>query len=43
MQYLKRVFITKTIKDQYKVSFKYPLMNDVMRLIKEHNLEDYKY
>jgi uncharacterized YigZ family protein len=33
------VFITKTIKDQYKVSFKYPLMNDVMRLIKEHNLE----
>ena len=33
------VFITKTIKEQYKVSFKYPLMNDVMRLIKEHNLE----
>ena len=33
------VFVTKTIKEQYKVSFKYPLMNDVMRLIKEHNLE----
>ena len=33
------VFITKTIKEQYKVSFKYPLMNDVMRLIKEHKLE----
>jgi len=34
-----RVFITKTIKKQYKVSFKYPQMNDVMRLIKEHDLE----
>ena len=33
------LFITKTIKEQYKVSFKYPLMNDVMRLIKEHKLE----
>ena len=33
------IFVTKTIKEQYKVSFKYPLMNDVMRLIKEHNLE----
>ncbi len=33
------VFITKTIKKQYKVSFKYPQMNDVMRLIKEHDLE----
>jgi len=33
------VFVTKTIKEQYKVSFKYPLMNDVMRLIKEHKLE----
>ena len=33
------VFITKTIKEQYKVSFKYPLMNDVMRLVKEHDLE----
>ena len=33
------VFITKTVKEQYKVSFKYPLLNTVMRLIKEHNLE----
>jgi uncharacterized YigZ family protein len=31
--------ITKTIKEQYEVSFKYPQMNDVMRLIKEFNLE----
>ena len=33
------IFITKTIKEQYKVYFKYPLMNDVMRLVKEHDLE----
>ena len=33
------VFITKTIKEQYKVSFKYPLMNNVMRLVKEYDLE----
>ena len=33
------IFITKTIKEQYKVSFKYSQMNDVMRLIKEHDLE----
>tara|TARA_B100001142_G_scaffold95003_1_gene96819 strand:- start:36 stop:647 length:612 start_codon:yes stop_codon:yes gene_type:complete len=33
------VFITKTVKEQYKVSFKYPLLNTVMRLIKEHKLE----
>ena len=32
-------FITKTIKEQYVVSFKYPQMNDVMRLIKEFDLE----
>ncbi len=31
--------ITKTIKEQYVVSFKYPQMNDVMRLIKEFDLE----
>ena len=31
--------ITKTIKEQYKVSFKYPQMNDVMRLVKEFDLE----
>ena len=33
------VFITETVKEQYKVYFKYPQMNDVMRLIKEHELE----
>ena len=33
------LFITRIVKEQYKVSFKYPLMNDVMRLIKEYNLE----
>jgi len=33
------VFITETVKEQYKVYFKYPQMNDVMRLIKEHDLE----
>ena len=31
--------ITKTIKEQFAVSFKYPQMNDVMRLVKEYNLE----
>ena len=31
--------ITKTIKKHYEVSFKYPQMNDVMRLIKEFDLE----
>jgi uncharacterized YigZ family protein len=31
--------ITKTIKEQYEVSFKYPQMNDVMRLVKEYDLE----
>ena len=31
--------ITKTIKEHYEVSFKYPQMNDVMRLIKEFDLE----
>ena len=31
--------ITKTIKEQFVVSFKYPQMNDVMRLVKEYNLE----
>ncbi|MDC0201819.1 YigZ family protein [Flavobacteriales bacterium] len=33
------LFITRIVKEQYKVSFKYPLMNDVMRLIKEYDLE----
>jgi uncharacterized YigZ family protein len=36
---LEATIITKTIKEQYKVSFKYPQMNDVMRLIKEYDLE----
>jgi len=31
--------VTKTIKEQYKLSFKYPQMNDVMRLVKEYDLE----
>ena len=31
--------ITKIIKEQFAVSFKYPQMNDVMRLVKEYNLE----
>ncbi|MEE2699975.1 MAG: YigZ family protein [Bacteroidota bacterium] len=31
--------VTKTIKEQYEVSFKYPQMNDVMRLVKEFDLE----
>ena len=33
------IYVTKTIKEQYKVSFKYPQMNDVMQLIKKFNLE----
>jgi len=31
--------ITKIIKEQFAVSFKYPQMNDLMRLVKEYNLE----
>ena len=31
--------ITKIIKEQYEVGFKYPQMNDVMRLVKEFDLE----
>ena len=31
--------IIKIIKEQYAISFKYPQMNDVMRLVKEYNLE----
>jgi len=31
--------ITKTIKEHYKVDFKYPQMNDVMRIVKEYDLE----
>ena len=31
--------ITKTIKEHYELSFKYPQMNDVMRLVKEFDLE----
>ena len=33
------IIITKTIKEKYDVSFKYPQINDVMRLVKEYNLE----
>ena len=35
----KSIIITKTIKEHYQVDFKYPQMNDVMRLVKEFNLE----
>ena len=31
--------ITKTIKEQYEVIFKYPQMNIIMRIVKEFNLE----
>ena len=31
--------LTKTIKEYYEVGFRYPQMNDVMRLIKEFDLE----
>ena len=31
--------LTKTIKEHYEVDFKYPQMNDVMRLVKEFDLE----
>ena len=33
------IIITKTIKEQYELSFEYPQMNNVMRLVKEFNLE----
>ena len=36
---LETTIITKTLKEQYEVSFKYPQMNDVMRLVKEYDLE----
>ena len=35
----KHFIITKTIKEQYEVRFTYPQMNDVMRLVKEFDLE----
>lgn len=31
--------ITKTRKDLYKITYTYPLMNEVMRIIKDENLE----
>lgn len=31
--------ITKTLKEQFEVCFKYPQMNNVMRLVKEFDLE----
>lgn len=31
--------ITKTIKAEHKVRFKYPQMNNVMRIIKEYDLK----
>ena len=35
----KATIITNTVKEEYAVIFKYPQMNYVMRIIKEHNLE----
>ena len=35
----KSSIISKTIKEHYQVDFKYPKMNDIMRIIKEYNLE----
>jgi len=35
----KSILITKSIKEHYQVDFKYPQMNDVMRIVKEYNLE----
>jgi len=35
----KATIIIKTIKEHYEVRFKYPQMNDVMRLVKEFDLE----
>jgi uncharacterized YigZ family protein len=33
------VIITKTVNDIYEVSYDYPLMNDVMKIIKDRGLE----
>ena len=35
----KAVIITKNIKIQYEVNFRYPQINNVMRIIKKHNIE----
>ena len=35
----KSTIITKTIKEYYQVDFKYPQMNDIMRIVKENDLE----
>lgn len=34
--------ITKTVNDIFRLDFAYPLMNDVMRIIKEENLQQSK-
>jgi putative IMPACT (imprinted ancient) family translation regulator len=34
--------ITKTINDIYEVSYEYPLMNPVMKIVKDENLEQIK-
>lgn len=31
--------ITKTVKDEIEINFEYPAMNDIMRIIKEENLD----
>mgnify|MGYP002529754633 CR=1 FL=1 len=35
----KATILSKKIKEHYEVSFKYPQMNDVMRIVKEFDLE----
>lgn len=33
--------ITKTVNEIYELKFEYPLMNDIMRILKEENLEQF--
>ncbi len=35
--------VEKMIKEIYEISFEYPLMNDVMKILKDHNLEQISY
>ncbi len=36
-------FITKTIRDYYRIHFEYTAMNDVMQIMKEHDLPQYNH
>ena len=38
---LKAVVIHKTVQDVYQIKFEYPLMNDVMKLIKDEALDNF--